>query len=262
MDLSLLTNTARRLGRTVSKHSPTILTGLGIAGFISTVIMAVKVTPKAIEILEMEDRFREEEWKNNRDSGEPRTVVDTVELTWKVYAPSAVMGIISIGCVIGATSINNRRNVALSSLFAVAESTLKEYQAKVVETIGENKEKKIRAEITGDELKKNPLEPKAIIVSGLGDTLCYDVYTGRYFKGDVESIKRTVNEFNHRLLKEMQLPLNDLYFELGLESVESGRDIGWDVEKGLVDIDISAKLASGDVPCVVLTFTNRPTKLW
>lgn len=260
MDLSLLTNTARQLGRTVSKHSPTILTGLGIAGFISTVVMAVKATPKAMEILEYERNFRFDEYGTDYET--PISPVDTIELTWKLYAPSALMGVTSIACIIGATSIQNRRAAALSSLFAVAESTLKEYQAKVVKTIGENKEQKIRAEITGDELKKNPLEPKAIIVSGLGDTLCYDVYTGRYFKGDVESIKRTVNEFNHRLLKEMQLPLNDLYFELGLESVESGRDIGWDVEKGLVDIDISAKLASGDVPCVVLTFTNRPTKLW
>lgn len=260
MDLTLITNTARQLGRTVSKHSPTILTGLGIAGFISTVVMAVRATPKAIEVLDRERNFRFDEYGTDYET--PISPVDTVELTWKLYAPSALMGATSIACIIGATSIQNRRAAALSSLFAVAESTLKEYQAKVVKTIGENKEQKIRAEIAGDELKKNPLDSKAIIVSGLGDTLCYDAYTGRYFKGDVEDIKRTINEFNHRLLKEMQIPINDLYYELGLESVESGRDIGWDVEKGLVEIDISAKLASGDVPCVVLTFTNKPTKLW
>lgn len=260
MDLSPLTNTARQIGKTLTKHSPTILTGLGVAGFISTVFMAVKATPKAMEILEHERNFRHDEYGIKYD--DPINIQDTVQLTWKVYTPSAMMGLLSIGCVIGATSINNRRTAALSSLFAVAESTLKEYQAKVVETIGENKEKKIRADIAADELKKNPLESKAIIVSGLGDTLCYDAYTGRYFKGDVEDIKRTINEFNHRLLKEMQIPINDLYFELGLDSVESGRDIGWDVEKGLLEIDISAKLASGNVPCVVLTFTNRPTKLW
>lgn len=260
MDLKLITNTARQLGRTLTKHSPTILTGLGVAGFISTVVMAVKATPKAMEILERERNFRYDEYGTAYDV--PINLADTIQLTWKVYTPSTLMGLVSIGCVIGATSINNRRTAALSSLFAVAESTLKEYQAKVVETIGENKEKKIRADIAADELKKNPLESKAIIVSGLGDTLCYDAYTGRYFKGDVETIKKTINEFNHRLLKEMQLPINDLYYELGLDSVESGRDIGWDVDKGLLEIDISAKLASGNVPCVVLTFTNKPTKLW
>jgi hypothetical protein len=260
MDLSILRNTARQLARTVTKHSPTILTALGITGFVSTVIMAVRATPKAIEILDYERDFRYKEY--GTDYNAVINIPDTIELTWKVYAPSTLMGVTSIACIIGATSINNRRNVALSSLFAVAESTLKEYQAKVVSTIGESKERKIRSEISGDELKKNPLEPKAIIVSGLGDTLCYDQYTGRYFKGDVETIKKTINEFNHRLLKEMQLPLNDLYFDLGLEAVESGRDIGWDVERGLIEIDISAKLASGDVPCVVLTFKNKPTKLW
>ena len=32
----------------VSKHSPEILTGIGIAGMITTTILAVKATPKAL----------------------------------------------------------------------------------------------------------------------------------------------------------------------------------------------------------------------
>ena len=106
------------------------------------------------------------------------------------------------------------------------------------------------------------MDSKSIIVSGLGDTLCFDQYTGRYFKGDVEQIRKTVNDFNRQLLSDMRIPLNDLYSELGLAPVESGQDVGWDVEKGLVNIDFSAKLASGNVTCVVLTFSSKPTKLW
>ena len=34
------------------KHSPEILTGIGIAGIISTTVMAVKATPKALKLIE------------------------------------------------------------------------------------------------------------------------------------------------------------------------------------------------------------------
>ena len=35
----------------VSKHSPEILTGIGIAGMITTTILAVKATPKALSLV-------------------------------------------------------------------------------------------------------------------------------------------------------------------------------------------------------------------
>ena len=35
---------------TMSKRSPEILTGLGIAGMITTTVLAVKATPKAIKL--------------------------------------------------------------------------------------------------------------------------------------------------------------------------------------------------------------------
>lgn len=260
MDTSMLTSTARQIGRTITKNSPTILTALGISGFVSTVVMAIKATPKAIDILDHERAFRHEQYAMPYDA--PIPIQDVVELTWKVYTPTVLMGVTSIASILFATSITNRRNLALTSLYSIAETTLKDYQKKVVETIGETKEKKINAELAGDELAKHPMNNKSIIVSGLGDTLCYDQYTGRYFKGDVEQIRKTVNEFNRHLLTEMQMSLNELYSGIGLDTVESGEHIGWDVDKGLVDIDFTAKLASGNVPCVVLTFTNKPTKIW
>ena len=40
----------------MSKHSPEILTGLGIAGMITTTILAVRATPKAIKKIEEKKR--------------------------------------------------------------------------------------------------------------------------------------------------------------------------------------------------------------
>ena len=42
--------------QSVSKHSPEILTGIGIAGMITTTVLAVKATPKALKLIEERKR--------------------------------------------------------------------------------------------------------------------------------------------------------------------------------------------------------------
>lgn len=115
----------------VKKHSPEILTGIGIAGMITAAVMAVKATPKALTLIEKK--------KNEMDTNELKTV-DTVKAAWPCYIPAAVVGSISVACLIGASSTNLRRNTALATAYTLSESTLKEYQEKVVEIVGKKKE--------------------------------------------------------------------------------------------------------------------------
>lgn len=42
----------RNMRTAVKKHSPEILTGIGIAGMITTTVMAVRATPKALILIE------------------------------------------------------------------------------------------------------------------------------------------------------------------------------------------------------------------
>ena len=62
---------------------------------------------------------------------------------------------------------------------------MKEYQAKVVETLGEAKARKIKDEIAKDKVKNDPISNKEVIITGKGDMLCYDVLSGRYFKNNI-----------------------------------------------------------------------------
>ena len=48
MNKQIVKNAWRSLRKTVQKHSPEILTGIGIAGMIATAAIAVKATPKAL----------------------------------------------------------------------------------------------------------------------------------------------------------------------------------------------------------------------
>lgn len=239
----------QRLGRAISRNTPTILTGISIAGLMSTVFMAVEATPRALQIIEDERRER-------RDDDIPKT--DIIKLTWKCYIPTIILGTLTATCIIRTNSINLKRNAALAGLYSITETTLKEYQKKVVETIGANKERVIRDEVTKEQMLKNPVSKRNITDTGKGETLCYDEMSGRYFKSDIESIRRIENQINQELLHAMYISLNDIYYELGLRTIKVGDDIGWYVEHGLVEFDFSSQLTEEGLPCLVIDYVTAP----
>ena len=235
----------------MSKHSPEILTGLGIAGMISTTVLAVKATPKALCLIE---KKKEEMEINDADK---LTVTETVQAAWKPYIPAAVTGTVSVACLIGASSVHLRRNTALAAAYHLSETALVEYKEKVIETIGKNKEKTIRHNIDKDRVDRNPPNDKEVIITGDGDTLCYDYHSGRYFKTSIDKLKKIENELNARLLREDYISLNDFYDELGLSFTKMGDDLGWNVEKGLMEFSFSSQLVN-DTPCLVLNYNVEP----
>src|SRR5688500_9344646 len=127
MDLTVINKSVRQLGHSIGRNSPTILTAIAVAGLFTTIALAIKATPKAMDMIEKEERFRYEEYGEEDDLD----VVDTVKTVWKAYIPTVGMAVLTTGCIIGANHINLRRNAALASLFTIAEKTLREYQEKV-----------------------------------------------------------------------------------------------------------------------------------
>lgn len=240
----------------VSKHSPEILTGLGIAGMITTTILAVKATPKALDLIaEAEDK------KFNNGHGEALTKVEIVKAAWKPYIPAAVTGVTSVACLIGASSVNTKRNAALMTAYNLSATALSEYKEKVIETVGEKKEQLIQNKVAEERINKEPVNPSAIIVSGSGSTRCFDTITKRRFVSDIESIKRSVNELNRRMVNgEDYISLNEFYTELGLDEVSIGDDLGWNIERGLIDVQFSAQIDTDGVPCVVIDYSIAPKR--
>lgn len=230
------------------KHSPEILTGIGIAGMITTTIMAVKATPKALILIED---------KKDELETEKLTPIETIKAAWPCYIPSALICTVSMCCLIGASSTNIRRNTALATAYKLSESSLKEYQEKVTQTIGEKKEQIIRDEIAKDKTADNPIRNVVITEKG-GNTVCYDVLSGRYFKSDRDEINRVVNKLNRQMRDEMYIALNDLYFELGLDSIKLGDELGWNIDKGYIDINFSSQLDANGTPCLVLDYKVAP----
>lgn len=222
----------------ISKNSPKILTGIGIAGMITTTVLAVKATPKAVRLIE--------EAKEHEDEKLPAKEV--VKVTWKCYIPAAVTGVASIACLIGAQSISSRRISAIATAYKLSETALTEYKQKVLETVGEKKAEEIREKVLADKPKSTPVSEGTVIVTGRGETLCYDAISGRHFKSDMNKLEKAQNDLNKRLMNEMYISLNEFYDALGLPCTHLGNELGWNLDDGLIELSIGHGIADDDTP--------------
>lgn len=233
----------------IIKHSPEILTGIGTAGMIATTVLAVKATPKALTLIAE---------KKDEENVDELTPIETVKVAWKCYIPAAVTGVASIACIIGASSVNARRNAVLATAYKLSETALTEYKEKVVETIGEKKEQLVRDAIDKEHVEKQPVTKSDVIITGKGSTLCLDVHSGRYFESDIEQIKKVVNILNRRMLSEMYVSLNEFYGELGLDYTKLGYELGWSIDDGYLDVDFGTQIADDGRPCIVINYSVAP----
>lgn len=223
-----------------TEKSPEILVGMGLAGMLTSTVLAVKATPKALDILAQED--------------EDLTNLEKVKKTWKCYIPATIGYCTSAACIIAATSTNNKRNAMLAGAYKLSESALLEYRNKVVEVVGEEKEKEIRDSIAKDRVEDRPV----ITCLGKDDYLCYDMLSGRYFKSDIDKIQKAVNDMNYKLLNDNILSLNEFYYELGMKGTDIGYEQGWDISKGMIEVSFSSIISENDEPCIVMYFDNPP----
>lgn len=235
--------------KTLVEHGPAICTGLAIAGFAGSVFSAVKATTKASMLIE--------ERKIDLET-DKLTPMETVRAVWFCYIPTAALFTISVGLIFGANNASAKRNAALATAYTLTETAFKDYKDKVVETIGEKKEKDIRGNVVKDKLEKNPVKDNEIVITAKGDSLCYEPLSGRYFKSDIEKIRKAVNEINRRLILDSYVSLNEFYDELGLEYTELGDDLGWRIESGLLEIDYYTQLAKNGEPCLAMDYVVRP----
>lgn len=241
----------RNIGKVLSKNAPAILTGLSITGVAASAVLAARATPRAIDlIVEEEERL-----------GGRLTPKETFLVTWKCYIPAALMFTVTSACILSSNSINTRRNVALAGLYSLSQKTIRDYKHGIARRFGDEKRAEIRKDIQADKLREHPIDDKEILLTGKGDTLCYDALSGRYFKSDMESIKQALNKLSRDLLTDNFITLNEIYSELGLKESKVGDMLGFHVDDGLIEAHFDSHITENGLPCLVMDFIGdtRPS---
>lgn len=260
MTLRDMTNKTSKL---LTDNSPAILTALGVTGLVTTAYLTGKASFKASELLrEAKLMALSTQHGSNVTAKELNEILSSkekVEVVWKLYIPAVTSGVLTTACIVCANRIGTRRAAAMTAAFTLSERAYSEYKEKVFETIGKNKEQKIRDDVAQDRVKNNPPVDGQIIMTTGGDQMFMDAYSGRYFNSNMEDVKAAQNALNHEVLNHGYASLSDLYSQLGLSNTKISDDIGWSSDK-LLEMMFSATMTEDNRACIVMDFMVAPVR--
>lgn len=226
-------------------NSPAILTGIGVAGTVTTAFLVGKATFKAADIL-------------NERQIKP-DLRESVELVWTCYIPPAVTGSLTIAAIVGANHISSRRAAGLAAAYSISEKAFVEYREKVVEKFGEKKEQMVRDEIAQDRVDRFPPNDNTVVIVDDQGVLCYDHFSGRYFKSSMEALRSAENEINHMILQDGYASVSDLYYILGLPVTSFSEEVGWNTDR-MLKMVYSTTMSPDNRPCISIDFDLHPNR--
>lgn len=240
----------------LKKYSPEILIGLGVVGTVASTVLACRATTKVGKILENKKEQIEQVHEcledetmdyTEEDSKKDLTIIysKTGLSIAKLYAPSIILGALSLGTIITSHNIMRRRNVALAAAYTAVDTGFKRYRKNVVERFGENVDKELRFDIKAKEIEtkytdKNGKEKtKKETVIEVGNPLQGISEYARFFDEFTSCDHRKDPEYNLMFLRRQQdyanevlksrghLFLNEVYDMLGIPRTKTGQVVGW-----------------------------------
>lgn len=248
-----LTRSLSRLGLKLKKHSPEILMVTGTIGVVTSAVMACKATLKVNDILEetkqdvdkingvleneeYADKYSEEDSKRDLLIVYAQTGIKLA----KLYAPSVILGTLSLGAMITSNNILRKRNVALAAAYTVLDKGFKDYRSNVIERFGEKIDKELKHNIkaktfetvTVDENgKEKKTKEEVDICDEISDFARFFDEGSRYFTKDPEYnlmfLKNQERYANDKLKAKGYLFLNDVYRMLDIPETKAGQIVGW-----------------------------------
>lgn len=315
MELKILNNLTRKANKMqfiLKKHSPEILIVGGTIGVVASTVMACVATTKVSTILEntseqvdkvhevlsseeYEDTYSEEDSKRDLTIIYAKTGVELI----KLYSPSIIVGVFSLGAIITSHKILKKRNIAIAAAYATVDKGFKEYRNRVIEQLGEEAERKLRydtkiEEIEQTETNENGEEVKVKkAVNVVNPSAVASPYARFFEKTTVNKKGETItnpnwcdsNEYNIHFLTSTQkwandrlrlrgyLFLNEVYEMLGLPPTKEGQIVGWVynednpigdnfVDFGLYKDNLSySDFVNGFDPAILLDF-NVDGNIW
>lgn len=224
----------------ISKNMPSILTGIGIAGFITSTVLAIRSTPKAVEMLKKA--------KTNKEKAKILAVQ---------YGPSVIAAIGASAAVVEANHIHLQREAAFGTALTISECYAKRCRDKIIEEYGRDTLDEIEEKVAKDVASSHELDGEANYNIDDRRVWFIDPF-GRQWLAELETVKSVVNELNRRLLTEGWISVNEFNWELRLPDMELGNELGWNLDTGLIEPSYGSTLDKNGVPCVVMSFRVDP----
>lgn len=261
---------AFRTGLVLKKQSPNILFGAGVVGTVTSTVMACKATLKLSDELPkmkqaLENAKQDTEGLSESDQKKAIAAVygmNTAKVV-RYYAPSALLGVVSIGALTGSHVVLTKRNASLTAAYAAVAKAYEDYRARVREEHGEEKEIHTYHGVENKGTKKEPQlhvdpnkwSPYARFFDESSTEFQKNADMNRLF------IMTQQNYCNNILQSRGHLFLNEVYEWLGFEHTREGSVVGWVlgpegdnyVDFGIFEVT-NARAVNGYEPVFLLDF--------
>lgn len=240
-----LTRTISRQVLKTKMHSPHILFGVGLAGAVTTVVLACRATLKLEKVADDihsdlqavkalgEGKQNNDEYANNDYYRDLLYVYGKSALrVTQLYGPSVVVGTASVIFLTGSHVQLSRRNQALTVTLAAVSKAFDEYRIRVQDEIGKERELNIYRGIREEKVegqkelvKVTDLKEGPSAFSRVFDANCPN------FKNSAELNRLFLQcqeaYANHLLTARGHVFLNDVYDQLGFDRTSPGAIYGW-----------------------------------
>lgn len=233
----------------VQKHSPEILTAVGVAGVVVAGVMASRATLKLPELIDnknhkiealkaeaaaklLEDPTAVTESEYNKGIAE--VYVRSGLSVTKLYTPSVGLGVAGIACILGAHGIMRRRNVAIMAAYKLVEESFESYRKRVAEQLGEEGERDIRMNrfeetITNEETGSE--EKVKLVHEGHSPyAKFFDEFSTQWQKDanyNLMFLTQAQNQLNMDLHRRGHVFLSEVYDVLDIPRTPESTQVGW-----------------------------------
>lgn len=241
-------------GLLASENAPKVLFVGGVVGMVGSTILACRATLKVEAVIDRVETGKEQaeqvlaavnrpdydgaatysaqEYKKDLHILKIRGAGEVV----KLYAPSVVLGVVSVAALTKSHNILKDRNLALAAAYTAVDSAFTRYRERVVDLFGEEMDHDIRyesetVEIVDEETGEVRTVTRATDAPGSIYARFYDEESSRNWSTNPDintAFLRTVqNYMNDRLRIRGHVFLNEVYDELGLSHTKPGAIVGW-----------------------------------
>ena len=243
----------RRTEKMVVDNSPALMTAVGVVGTLTTAYLTGRASFKAAKAINIEEGWHQTQGEDILTSREK------MKLVWKLYIPAMATTALTVTAIVFANRVGSRRAAAVAVAYSITEKAFDEYKDKIKEKLGPGKEQAVRDEIAQDRITRNPVDSREVLITGTNEVLCFEMYSGRYFQSDMETLRKAENTVNRQIIGDGSASLTDFYYQVGLPSTKSSDEVGWNLDH-MLELKFSATLTPENKPCIAVDFRVTPIR--
>lgn len=205
------------------KNGPTLLTGFVCSGVVATGYLTYTATLDCLS-----DTTEAVLFKDDSDIPIKQTVRRVVRKNWKKFIPACLMGLVTMGCAVGAHKWHISKETALTAAALAYKTASEDLEKKFSEKYGENAVKEAKHEIAEEKELRQKVDKYALNSSE--KFKIWEPYSEQWIYADLKDILWVELCANKRLLQRDTVYLNDILHMFGLKGNSKTMYLAWSYE--------------------------------